>query len=117
MEERGRRLRSIREALGLSQYDIAPLLNQAAEQLGFPANYRYYTVSRNEAGTISFEDAAVWLAIDPAHHSLDWIVYGDRTPAEATRARRTPAKAAHPDTFVAVPPPARRTEHRRKRSG
>lgn len=83
MEERGRRLRSIREALGLTQYDIVPKLNEAAERFGLPPNYRYYTVSRAESGTISFEDAAVWLAIDPAHHSWEWFVFGDRPPKSA----------------------------------
>jgi transcriptional regulator with XRE-family HTH domain len=76
---RGERLKAIRDALGLSQYDIVPLLNAAAEALGLPASYRYYTVSRNESGSISFEDAAVWLSIAPASLpvSWEWFVLGE----------------------------------------
>ena len=115
MAERGKRLRTIRESLGLSQYDLAPLLNEMAARLGLPANYRYYTVSRNESGTIGFEDAAVWLAIDPGHHSWDWFVFGER---EAKAAKHPPPKPADASLYQPVPKPQRRSEpHRRRRSG
>lgn len=74
--ERGQRLLLIREALRKSQYDMAEVLNEAARAIGLPATYRYYTVSRNEAGTVSFEDAAVWLSVDPEARSWNWLVFG-----------------------------------------
>lgn len=73
---RGRRLTSIREALRLTQDAIVHRLNASARALGLPARYRYYTVSRMESGSISFEDAAVWLAIDPAGRGWEWFVLG-----------------------------------------
>lgn len=85
MLERGRRLADIRARLSLSQYDIAPKLNAAARSLGLPESYKYYTVSRNESGTISFEDAAVWLSIDPLARGWDWFVLGlEPTPVRPT---------------------------------
>jgi hypothetical protein len=77
-EARGKRLTSIRDALELTQEGIVDLLNETALSLGLPARYKYYTVSRMEAGSISFEDAAVWLAIDPDKdvHGWDWFVLG-----------------------------------------
>lgn len=76
---RGKRLAAIREALGLTQSGIVDYLNEAAEALRLPARYRYYTVSRMEAGSISFEDAAVWLELDPdkENHGWEWFVLGD----------------------------------------
>lgn len=81
---RGQRLRSIREARGLTQEEMVPLLNQAAERLGLAVRYKYYTVSRIESGSISFEDAAVWLSLDPSRDKAsdplrwDWLVFGER---------------------------------------
>jgi transcriptional regulator with XRE-family HTH domain len=77
MRERGKRLAEIRNALGLTQEEMVPKLNAAARKLGLPESYKYYTVSRNESGTISFEDATVWLSLDsnPAH-GWDWFVRG-----------------------------------------
>ena len=110
MAERGKRLRLIRESLGLSQYDLAPLLNETAARLGLPANYRYYTVSRAESGTISFEDAAVWLAIDPAHHTWEWFVFGE---AKAKAAKHPPPKPVDASLYHPVAKPDRK----RRRSG
>lgn len=79
---RGRRLKQIREALKLSQAAVVERLNEAADALGLPARYEYYTVSRMEKGSITFEDATVWLSIDPARKGReplrwDWFVVGD----------------------------------------
>lgn len=115
MAERGKRLRTIRESLGLSQYDLAPLLNEMAARLGLPANYRYYTVSRAEAGTISFEDAAVWLAIDPARHSWEWFVFGE---AGARAGKHPPPKPADASLYQPVPKPQRHAPpQKRRRTG
>ena len=75
--ERGARLREIRELLGYSQFDFVEKLNQAARAMGLPATYRYYTVSRIESGALGFEDAAVYLALDPQHRSWDWFIWGE----------------------------------------
>jgi transcriptional regulator with XRE-family HTH domain len=73
---RGRRLTTIRDALRLTQDAMVERLNTSARVLGLPARYRYYTVSRMESGSISFEDAAVWLALDPLRRGWDWFVLG-----------------------------------------
>ncbi len=74
--ERGRRVRAIREALGLTQDAIVGELNDTAKRMGLPATYRYYTVSRMESGSIGFEDAAVWIALDPEGRDWEWFVFG-----------------------------------------
>ena len=74
--ERGARAKAIRELLGQSQYDIVELLNATAKRLGFDSTYRYYTVSRIERGSISFEDAAVYVAIDPQQRGWEYFVLG-----------------------------------------
>lgn len=76
--ERGTRLRLIREALGYTQFDFVEKLNQTARALGLPATYRYYTVSRIESGALGFEDAAIYLALDPEGRGWDWLVWGER---------------------------------------
>ena len=94
MTERGRLLKAIREdRLGVSQYEMADLLNAKATELGLPAAYLNYHVSRNERGTISFEDAAVWLAVDPDAnvHGWDWFVHcGNMKPEPPTGATTDP---------------------------
>jgi transcriptional regulator with XRE-family HTH domain len=78
-EARGERAKIIRDALGLSQTEFLPLLNQKARQLGLPAVYtKDYVVSRTETGArpMTFEDVAVWLALDPEERPWDWLVFG-----------------------------------------
>lgn len=75
--ERGARLRMIREALDYSQFDFVDKLNQMARTMGLPATYRYYTVSRIESGALGFEDAAIYLALDPEHRGWDWFIWGE----------------------------------------
>jgi transcriptional regulator with XRE-family HTH domain len=84
MEARGKLLLEIREHLGLSQFEMAARLNEQAMALRLPQSYRDYTVSRNESGTISFEDAAVWLALDPARaiHGWEWFIFVPATLLE-----------------------------------
>lgn len=89
--ERGTRAKEIRDLLGQSQYDIVELLNTTARRMGLPASYRYYTVSRMERGSISFEDAAVYVAIDPNKRGWEWFVLGQHA-----------AKAADPALFRKV---------------
>jgi transcriptional regulator with XRE-family HTH domain len=79
------RLKEIRTALDLTQDALVAQLNEAAKRMGLPANYRYYTVSRMESGSMSFEDAAVWLAIDPENRGWEWFVSGK--PHKATLKR------------------------------
>lgn len=89
--ERGARAREIRDLLGQSQYDIVELLNSTARRMGLTAAYRYYTVSRMERGSISFEDAAVYVAIDPQQRGWEYFVLG-----------HTAAKHANPALFQRV---------------
>ncbi len=81
-KQRGERVKAIRDGLGLTQYEFADQLNDAAERLGLPADYRYYTVSRLESGSVGFEDAAVCLSLDSERKNgelrWDWFVFGER---------------------------------------
>lgn len=89
---RGERAAEIRDRLGrLTQEAMTEKLNDTARQLGLPATYRYYTVSRMERGTISFEDAAVLIALDPERRGWDWFVRGEPTAS---------APAASPKRYV-----------------
>lgn len=83
---RGARAREIRELLGLSQWDIVEALNKTAKGLGLPAVYRYYTVSRVESGSISFEDARVYIALDPQKRGWEWFVTGHQPAQHANPA-------------------------------
>lgn len=90
--DRGERVRVIREALGVSQYDFSALLNESAKRLGLPEVYKFYTVSRMEAGSVSFEDAAVCLALDPSRKASeplrwDWFVFGEPQKKRASEPR------------------------------
>jgi transcriptional regulator with XRE-family HTH domain len=79
-EKRGERAKQIRDALGLSQSDFLPLLNEAARRLGLPAVYaKDYVVSRTETGTrpMTFEDVAVWSLLDKEQRGWEWLALGD----------------------------------------
>lgn len=75
---RGLKLKEIREAMELSQSAIVERLNDAARRLNLPDRYVYYTVSRMEKGSISFEDARVWLSVaaDRDRFTWEWFVGG-----------------------------------------
>lgn len=75
---RGERILEIREQVpDRSQEAFAAALTKAAKAIGLPVNYRYYTVSRMEGGSISFEDAAIALSLDKKKRGWDWFVFGD----------------------------------------
>lgn len=78
----GQRLRAVREAMGETLQSMARRLNVAATELGFPPAYEFWTVQRNEKGSLSFEDMAVWLAVAPAEMSLTWdlLAFGRKLP-------------------------------------
>jgi transcriptional regulator with XRE-family HTH domain len=95
---RGKRLTHIREVLGLTQDAMVDRLNETALSLGLPARYKYYTVSRMESGAITFEDAAVWLALDPTRHGWDWFVLG--TEPERVRPRIPAVADAEVETEI-----------------
>ncbi len=98
--ERGRRLTGIRETLELTQYQMAD-------------RYRYYTVSRMEAGSITFEDAAIWLSLDPVRgHGWEWFVFGTPTIAPK-RHHETPIEANERETVNPHSVPSRRVVGRR----
>lgn len=102
---RGARLRTIREGLGVSQYVMATKLNEAARRLGLPGDYMYFHVSRMERGSVTFEDAAVWLSLTNGARSWDWLVFGEEHHA------RPAAKPMH-----AAPKPASASAHKRTTS-
>jgi hypothetical protein len=90
-EARGERAKQIRDALGLSQTDFLPLLNEAARSLGLPEVYRKdYVVSRTETGSrpMTFEDVAVWLSLDPKERTWEWLVFGGIPKAHKTVLKR-----------------------------
>lgn len=81
---RGERAREIRSLIDVSQWDLVPMLNNTAKALGLAPRYKYYTVSRIESrGTLSFEDAAVYVALDPQQRGWDWFVLGRGGVAKA----------------------------------
>lgn len=81
---RGERAREIRSLIGVSQWDLVPMLNNTAKALGLTPRYKYYTVSRIESrGTLSFEDAAAYVALDPQQRGWDWFVLGREGVAKA----------------------------------
>ena len=91
---RGERAREVREALGIqSQYDMVDVLNKTARQLGLLARYRYYTISRIESGSIKFEDAALYVYLDPKRRGWEWFVMGKES---------APVKHADPAMFQKV---------------
>jgi len=105
-EWRGKELAKIRaeQYEGVSQYDFAERLNAAAKDLGLPATYRYYTVSRNESGTIGFEDAAVWLSLDKRKRGWDWFIFGPWGEEGGEGARLYPAPVVvGPELFTESP--------------
>lgn len=91
---RGERARQIREVLAMSQYDMVDRLNATARSLGLPASYRYYTVSRMETGALGFEDALIYIALDPEQRGWEWFVTGKQAKdaKHASPALFTPAK-------------------------
>lgn len=78
----------------MSQYDIVDRLNATARTMGLPAHYRYYTVSRMESGALGFEDALIYIAIDPEARGWEWFVTGKqaREAKKADSALFVPAK-------------------------
>lgn len=114
--ERGRRLTGIRETLDLTQYQMADRLNDAAEAMGLPARYRYYTVSRMESGSITFEDAAIWLSLDPVRgHGWEWFVFGTPTISPKRQHPPTPIEANERETVNPHSAAPRRVVGRRPR--
>lgn len=102
--QRGERLVQIRDALGVTQEAVVAILNDAAQNLGLPARYKYYTVSRMESGSMSFEDAATWLAIAPPSMGCTWEWFALGRPREPAASNlgqveapaETPAKLVKP---------------------
>jgi hypothetical protein len=74
---RGERIAEIRAQIpDRSQETFADAMTKAANAMGLTVKYRYYTISRMEGGSISFEDAAVALSLDKERRGWDWFVFG-----------------------------------------
>lgn len=104
---RGKRLAAIREAIGITQEQMVGRLNAAALTFGLAARYRYYTVSRIESGSISFEDAAVWLSLAPASMKATWEWLVGVAPS-AKRSDGKPPTGLQPPRRQPVPDDRRR---------
>jgi transcriptional regulator with XRE-family HTH domain len=68
----GERAKLIRETIGETLEEMADRMNEAAEEVGLPAVYKFYTVQRMEGGAVSFEDAALLLYVAPASMKATW---------------------------------------------
>jgi transcriptional regulator with XRE-family HTH domain len=92
------RIRDIREAAGLTQLQFLDVLNRSAARLG-ARPYLQSTLSKLETGAqdVSFDDVAVFAAVDPLHRGKLWLGWG-----EAVDATRNPARDAE---AVARPDP------------
>ena len=90
---RGQRLRQIRETYNETQPVFAKRLNAEAKRRGYPQRYYDVSVSRIEMGSMTFEDATVWLSLDPLERGWGWFVLGaaehDADVALYTRANGT----------------------------
>jgi transcriptional regulator with XRE-family HTH domain len=76
------RLRQIREATGLTQLRFLPHLNAAAVHLGV-REYSQSTLSKLESGpqAPSFDDIAVFAAVDPEGRGKLWLAWGETADA------------------------------------
>jgi len=73
---RGARLKQIREAYNETQPEFAKRLNKEARAHGYPERYYDVVVSRIENGSMTFEDAMVWMALDPHERTFEWFMKG-----------------------------------------
>ena len=85
LEERKRRIKAVREALGLTQEALLPVLNDAAQRLGVRV-FKQSSLSKIEGGpqAVSFDDVAVYAAVDPKRRGKLWLAWGEK--ADATMA-------------------------------
>lgn len=79
------RLKAVREATGLTQLRFLPKLNQAAAALGV-REYSQSTLSKLESGaqSASFDDVAVFAAVDPLQRGKLWLAWNEETAALMT---------------------------------
>jgi hypothetical protein len=75
---RGARFRQMREALGLSQGEMAAKLNSVSATLGLDLDYDAHDISVRETGRVGLkvEDYAVASFIDPQRWSWMWLPFG-----------------------------------------
>ena len=77
---RGARLRLIREAYNETQPVFAKRLNAEAKRRGYPQRYYAVSVSRIEMGSMTLEDATVYLSLVAGAENTarwwDWFVLG-----------------------------------------
>ncbi len=78
---RGKRVRAIRDALGITGEGFADRLNDAAEQMGLS---RYWTSPKitnteKDKRDLSFEDAIAIAHLDPKPRGWMWVAWGFST--------------------------------------
>jgi hypothetical protein len=95
--ERGRRLRTIRDALGETQPLFAERLTKLARQLGLDhVSYDVGDITTRENGRrdLDAEDYAVVSSIDPVKWTWEWLAFGRKL----TRGTRVGGKAVRTGT-------------------
>jgi transcriptional regulator with XRE-family HTH domain len=89
-QELPERLRSIREAHGLTQHQFVAVLNRAADKLGV-RDYTQSTLSKLETGVqeASLDDIAVFARVDQAGRGMLWLGWGLTDDATLARPANT----------------------------
>ena len=86
------RLRAVREAHEMTQLQFLPLLNREAARRGV-REYSQSTLSRLESGRqeATFDDVAVFAALDPQHRGKLWLGWGETTDLTLRQPRHGPS--------------------------
>lgn len=85
------RFADVRAKLGITGSAYASALNNAAKRLGFEARWTESKISQTENGrrSLSLEDLAVTVYLDPARRSWHWIAFGRELPEREKTAQLT----------------------------
>lgn len=77
--ERGERVKSIRESLGLTQESFGMCLAQRMRDVGVVANYSRSKISLLEGGErkLTAEEAVVIADLDPFARGGTWLIFGE----------------------------------------
>lgn len=89
------RLKAVREATGLTQLRFLPRLNHVAVALGV-REYSQSTLSKLESGAqaASFDDVAVFAAVDPKRRGRLWLAWGEERAEQTAEPPLTPEEIA-----------------------
>lgn len=95
-EQRGKRLRAIREAIGETQEQFADRLNVVAAEVGLGVRYKFGDISGRETGrkSMEIEDFILAAHVDPHHRTVLWLAFGREIPIKYLGMLPKPPKAA-----------------------